>query len=244
MVKRQPRPYSKWDLQRQQQWWARRGPTRACWETSCVETYLFNRICPGLFEHSQRLGLGGVRVPILFGNNLLWNDLPHSKWYKFGCLEPSKIIFDFWNVLLVKRHLTKFVSVPPYEILVFLISIILFQRNERILWGKKFTALFQTHDWEKWSFSTRSYVFLSSYTHIRNMGAQYAPPGQIGLINHLYGDQRTIWELFTKIWNHHLPSGWLQYLSHVRNQQTFGKTITFHLNSLFSRKVYMYMCMQ
>ena len=55
-------------------------------------------------------------------------------------------------------------------------------------------------------------------------GAQCALPGQIGLINHLYGDQRTIWELFTKIWNHHLPSGWLQYLSHVRNQQTFGKT--------------------
>ena len=41
------------------------------------------------------LGLGRVRVPILFGNDLLWNDLPHSKEFmKFGCLEPSKIMFD------------------------------------------------------------------------------------------------------------------------------------------------------
>ena len=42
------------------------------------------------------LGLGGVRVPILFGNDLPRNDLPYSKGFmKFGCLEPSKIMFDF-----------------------------------------------------------------------------------------------------------------------------------------------------
>ena len=41
-------------------------------------------------------GLGGVGVSILFGNDLLWNDLSYSKGYmKFGCLEPSKIMFDF-----------------------------------------------------------------------------------------------------------------------------------------------------
>ena len=42
------------------------------------------------------LGLGWVRVPILFGNNFLWNDLPYSKGFmNFGCPEPSKILFDF-----------------------------------------------------------------------------------------------------------------------------------------------------
>ena len=46
------------------------------------------------------LGLGGVMVPILFGNDLLWDDLPYSKGFmKFGCLEPSKVMFDFWNIL-------------------------------------------------------------------------------------------------------------------------------------------------
>ena len=41
-------------------------------------------------------GLDGNRVPILFGNDLFWNDLPYSKGFmKFRCLEPSKIMFDF-----------------------------------------------------------------------------------------------------------------------------------------------------
>ena len=41
-------------------------------------------------------GLNGVRVPILFGNDFLWNDSPYSKGFmNFGCLEPSKIMFDF-----------------------------------------------------------------------------------------------------------------------------------------------------
>ena len=71
---------------------------------------------------------------------------------KFGCLEPSKIMFDFWNVLLVERHLTQFVRVPPYEILVFLTNLILFRWNEVILWDEKRTALSQTHSWEKLSF--------------------------------------------------------------------------------------------
>ena len=52
------------------------------------------------------LGLGGVRVPILFGNDLPMNDWPYSKGFmKFGCLEPSKMMFDFCSsrpVLLMK----------------------------------------------------------------------------------------------------------------------------------------------
>ena len=69
-------------------------------------------------------GLGGVRVPILFGNYLPRNDLPYSKGFmKFGCPEPSKKMFDFWHFCSSKRHLTGFVRVPPYEILVLLISV-------------------------------------------------------------------------------------------------------------------------
>ena len=41
-------------------------------------------------------GLGRVRVPILFGNDLPGSDLPYTKGFmKFGCLEPSKKNFDF-----------------------------------------------------------------------------------------------------------------------------------------------------
>ena len=52
----------------------------------------FNPICPGLVKHITKVktgGLGGVGVPIIFGNDLLWNDLPYLKGFmKFGCLEP------------------------------------------------------------------------------------------------------------------------------------------------------------
>ena len=58
----------------------------------------------------NNFGLGGVRVPILFGNDLPMNDLPYSKGFvKFGCLEPSKIMIDFWNCLMVERRVTQFV---------------------------------------------------------------------------------------------------------------------------------------
>ena len=41
-------------------------------------------------------GLGGVRVPIFFGNDLARNDLPYSKGFmKFGCPEPSKKCLTF-----------------------------------------------------------------------------------------------------------------------------------------------------
>ena len=39
-----------------------------------------------------------------------------------------------------------FVRVPPYEISVFLMNYIFFLRNEIISWGKKHSALFQTHN--------------------------------------------------------------------------------------------------
>ena len=44
-------------------------------------------------------GLGGVRVPILFGNDLPRNDLTYSKGFmKFGCQEPSKKCLTlFWG---------------------------------------------------------------------------------------------------------------------------------------------------
>ena len=62
-----------------------------------IETDVFNPIYPGLFEHIRYrggpplsiLGFSGVRVPILFGNDLPMNDWPYSKGFrKFGCLEP------------------------------------------------------------------------------------------------------------------------------------------------------------
>ena len=54
-------------------------------------------------------GFGGVRVPILFGNDLPMNDWPYSKGFrKFGCLEPSKITIHFWIFLLVARRSAQF----------------------------------------------------------------------------------------------------------------------------------------
>ena len=41
-------------------------------------------------------GLGRVRVPILFGNDLPRSKLPYTKRFtKFGCPEPSEKVFDF-----------------------------------------------------------------------------------------------------------------------------------------------------
>ena len=70
-------------------------------------TCLFTVLAPGDSSVSKNqgghivplpniLGLGGIRDPVLFGNGLLWNDLPYSKGFmNFGCLEPSKIMFYF-----------------------------------------------------------------------------------------------------------------------------------------------------
>ena len=62
---------------------------------------------------------------------------------------PPKKVFDLWNFCLSKWRLSGFVRVPPNEILVFPTNFIFFQGNEITLRGKKCTALFQTHNWEK-----------------------------------------------------------------------------------------------
>ena len=124
-------------------------------------------------------GLGRVRVPILFGNDLPRSDLPYTKGFmKFGCPEPSKKVFDFWNFCSSKRRLTRFVRVPPYEILVFPTNFIFFQGNEITLRGKKCTALFQTHNWEKSSFFNGLVrVFAQIYANTWQGGHNVPPPG-------------------------------------------------------------------
>ena len=78
----------------------------------------------------SRNRLGGVRFSNLFGNDLLWNDLPYSKGcMMFGCLEPSKIMFDILIFLYVQRRLTQFLKVLSYEILVFLTNFISFGKT-------------------------------------------------------------------------------------------------------------------
>ena len=58
-------------------------------------------------------------------------------------------------------------------------------QNEIVLLGKKRTALFQTYNWEKSSFSTRSYMYLQRYVQIHGRGAHICPPlGLIGSIDH------------------------------------------------------------
>ena len=125
------------------------------------------------------LGLGGVRVPILFGNDLPMNDWPYSKGFmKFGCLEPSKSMFDFWIFLLIERRLSKFVRAPLMKFQYFW-QTIFFRRNEKISWGKKHTALLKYHNWEKSSFfSTLLRVFVWLHANAWQGGegrAQCAP---------------------------------------------------------------------
>ena len=82
----------------------------------CIRYWGGGTLCPPL----NIFGLGRVRVPILFGNYFPRSDLPYTKGFmKFGCPEPSKKVFDFWNFCLSKWCLTRFVRVPPYEILLF-----------------------------------------------------------------------------------------------------------------------------
>ena len=67
-----------------------------CWLTLLGPAYLS--------ISNNNLGLGGVRVSIIFGNDLLWNDVPYSKGFmKFKCLEPLKIMFvtTSWKSYLI-----------------------------------------------------------------------------------------------------------------------------------------------
>ena len=107
----------------------------------------FNLIWPSLFWCTRDLnifGLGGVRVPIIF-RNYFW---------KLLVWMPRNLqkMFDFWNFYSSKGRLTRFVRVPPSEILVFPTNFIFSQGNEITLRCKKCTALFQAHNWEKSSF--------------------------------------------------------------------------------------------
>ena len=78
--------------------------------------------------------LNRVRVAILFGYDFLCNYLPFSKGLmNFGCLEPSQKMLDFWIYLLVKRRLTEFIRVPPYEFLVFLRNFIFLPKQANFL---------------------------------------------------------------------------------------------------------------
>ena len=93
-------------------------------------------------------GWAGLGFKFFFGNDLAESDFPFSKGFmKFGCLEPSKKLSDL-KLLMSKRgiwHLTQFVRVRPYEILLFPTNFLFFA-NEITLLGKKCTALFQTHN--------------------------------------------------------------------------------------------------
>ena len=73
-----------------------------------------------------------------------------------GCLDPSKIMFEFWKFLLIARRLAQFV---------FLINFIC-RWNEITSWGKKRSILLFSKLIIRKSqvFSTRSYVYLHSYT--------------------------------------------------------------------------------
>ena len=74
-----------------------------CTNPACLMTHkyqlFFNPIWPSLFWCIRTLnifGMGGVRVPILFGNDLPMHDFPYSKGFiKFGCQEPSKKYLTF-----------------------------------------------------------------------------------------------------------------------------------------------------
>ena len=70
------------------------------------------------------------------------------------------------------------------EILVFPRTLF-FRQNEIILQGKQRTALFQTYDWEKSSFSP-SHVYLHRITKYVPGGAYISPLGLIGLTAEIY----------------------------------------------------------
>ena len=53
-----------------------------------------------IYKHNFYFHQNRVGVPILFGNDLSGSDLQYSKGFvMFGCPEPSKVMFDFWNFL-------------------------------------------------------------------------------------------------------------------------------------------------
>ena len=93
-----------------------------------------------------------VLLPILVGNDLPRHDLPYSKGFmKFGCQEPSKKCLTF-ETLVRQRGVWPVRKGPPLWNFGIFDKLYFFQRNEINLRGKKCTALFHTHNWEKSSF--------------------------------------------------------------------------------------------
>ena len=74
-------------------------------------------------EYLNMLGLGGVRVPILFGNDLLWYCLPSKRIYEVWMHRILQNNVWVLKSLLVGRRLTQFVKVAQNEILVFLTNL-------------------------------------------------------------------------------------------------------------------------
>ena len=83
----------------------------------------------------------------------------------------------------------QFVRVPPYEILVFPTNFIFFFKETRYvtLRGKKCTALFHTHNWEKSKFlNALVRVFAQIYTNTLQGGTMCPTLGLIGLTSMMY----------------------------------------------------------
>ena len=83
---------------------------------------------------------------------------------------------NFWIVTYSK--ICSYFSSVTYEILVFPINFIFFQRNEINLRGEKWTALFHTHNWEKSSFfNALVRVFAQIYANTWQVGHNVPYPG-------------------------------------------------------------------
>ena len=96
--------------------------------TALIRTGLFERVWFGL-------------VPILFGNDLSGSHLSYSKGFmKFGWPEPPKKWLTFIIFHWSERPPTQFVKFW------YLWWTSFFRKKEIVLWGKKRTALFQTHN--------------------------------------------------------------------------------------------------
>ena len=97
----------------------------------------FNPNRTGLFEYIPKYYGVGWGIGFQFFLEMTCSRMIYhiKRFMMFRCLEPSKIMFDFWNLLMVGRRLTQFVRVPPYEILVFLTNFIFFAETRLKVYG-------------------------------------------------------------------------------------------------------------
>ena len=73
-------------------------------------------------------GLVGVRVPILFGNDLPWSAYSNG-FVKFGCPEPSKKCLTF-ETFVVREAFDPFCKGPPNDIFVIPTNFIFFPAKQ------------------------------------------------------------------------------------------------------------------